>query len=76
MKPTLLLFAAAAVLASVVAQDRGAPSDVPRDHWAFPAVDRMFREGLLKGYPPQAQQAADAAHATIAILHPSVPPAL
>lgn len=76
MKPTLLLLTAVIILASVVAQDRATPSDVPRDHWAFPAVDRMFREGLLKGYPPQAQQAADAAHATVAILHPSTPPAL
>lgn len=28
-----------------------APSDVPKEHWAFPAVDVLFREGLLKGYP-------------------------
>jgi len=30
---------------------QGAPRDVPRDHWAFPAVDTLFRDGLLKGYP-------------------------
>ena len=29
-----------------------APSDVPKEHWAFPAVDALFQEGLLKGYPP------------------------
>lgn len=28
-----------------------APADVPKDHWAFPAVDALFKEGLLKGYP-------------------------
>jgi hypothetical protein len=28
-----------------------APTDVPKNHWAYPAVDRMFQEGLLKGYP-------------------------
>lgn len=33
-----------------------APADVPRDHWAFPAVDALFKEGLLKGYPPQRRQ--------------------
>lgn len=30
---------------------QGAPADVPRSHWAFSAVDEMFREGLLVGYP-------------------------
>ena len=30
---------------------QGAPVDVPRSHWAFSAVDEMFREGLLVGYP-------------------------
>ncbi|RYG47031.1 hypothetical protein EON79_08505 [bacterium] len=28
-----------------------APPDVPRTHWAFKAVDGLFQEGLLKGYP-------------------------
>lgn len=31
----------------------GAPPDVPRKHWAFPAVDGLFKEGLLKGYPSE-----------------------
>ncbi|MBN9500583.1 MAG: S-layer homology domain-containing protein [Armatimonadetes bacterium] len=30
---------------------QGAPADVPRSHWAFSAVDEMFQEGLLVGYP-------------------------
>lgn len=27
------------------------PSDVPRDHWAYEAVDLLIREGIMKGYP-------------------------
>ena len=33
-----------------------APADVPKDQWAFPAVDALFKEGLLKGYPSGKQQ--------------------
>ncbi len=42
-----------AVLAASVllALQQGAPSDVPKNHWAYPPVDRMFQEGLLQGYP-------------------------
>ncbi|MBC8065215.1 MAG: S-layer homology domain-containing protein [Chlorobia bacterium] len=39
---------AALITAILFAQ---APVDVPKEHWAFPAVDALFREGLLKGYP-------------------------
>jgi hypothetical protein len=42
-----------ALLAGAVAQSPGAPSDVPRDHWAYSAVDTLFRLGLLSGYPAQ-----------------------
>ncbi|CAN5387889.1 hypothetical protein BH11ARM2_BH11ARM2_31690 [soil metagenome] len=30
-----------------------APADVPKNHWAFSAVNEMVEEGLLKGYPSQ-----------------------
>ncbi|RYG47796.1 hypothetical protein EON79_06345 [bacterium] len=42
---------AALLLGQVFGQTTFAPADVPRDHWAFPAVNEMFREGLLTGYP-------------------------
>lgn len=28
-----------------------APPDVPKSHWAYPAVNKLFEEGLLRGYP-------------------------
>ncbi len=30
-----------------------APADVPRDHWAYPAVEDLASRGLIKGYPPE-----------------------
>ncbi len=50
--PILSLIAVATIL-----QTQYAPADVPKDHWAFPAVDTLFREGLLKGYPAGKQPA-------------------
>lgn len=47
---TLTLHCALAML-----QAQFAPVDVPKEHWAFPAVDALFREGLLKGYPAEKQ---------------------
>lgn len=41
-----------AVQGGVVSAQRGAPSDVPRSHWAFAAVDGLFKDGILVGYPP------------------------
>ncbi len=32
----------------------GAPKDVPRSHWAYEAVDELFKAGILHGYPPGA----------------------
>jgi hypothetical protein len=29
-----------------------APTDVPRDHWAYEAVEQLAARGLVKGYPP------------------------
>jgi hypothetical protein len=29
-----------------------APQDVPREHWAYAAVDDLAGKGLIKGYPP------------------------
>jgi hypothetical protein len=49
MKRTAVLLLAAVAVAAQA--QSGAPSDVPRNHWAFEAVDTLFREGLLKGYP-------------------------
>jgi len=40
----LLVFLSSNVSASV-------PSDVPKDHWAYDAVELLIREGLMKGYP-------------------------
>ena len=28
--------------------------DVPRDHWAFDAVEQLRQRGIVRGYPPQA----------------------
>ncbi len=28
-------------------------ADVPRDHWAADAVIRLYRLGVLEGYPPE-----------------------
>jgi hypothetical protein len=27
--------------------------DVPRDHWAFDAVEQLRKQGILRGYPPE-----------------------
>jgi len=27
--------------------------DVPRDHWAYDAVEQMRQLGILRGYPPE-----------------------
>lgn len=29
-------------------------ADVPRDHWAYEAVEELRRLGILRGYPPAA----------------------
>src|SRR5579871_4776469 len=29
------------------------PSDVPKDHWAYSAVEDLASKGLIKGYPPE-----------------------
>ncbi|RYG38272.1 S-layer homology domain-containing protein [bacterium] len=49
MKRTVILFLALMTVGAHAQQ--GAPTDVPRTHWAFDAVDTLFRQGLLKGYP-------------------------
>lgn len=30
---------------------QGVPSDVPKNHWAYGAIDELFHRGLLRGYP-------------------------
>lgn len=42
---------AGAIVTSGFAQQMGAPRDVPPGHWAHAAVQTLFREGILKGYP-------------------------
>jgi len=40
------------VVASAFGQtSSGAPADVPKDHWAFSAVDNLYKAGILHGYP-------------------------
>lgn len=41
------------VVVALLFAQQGAPADVPKTHWAHPAVDSLFNEGLLKGYPTQ-----------------------
>jgi hypothetical protein len=36
---------------AIAQEGRTAPTDVPRNHWAFEAVDHLFRAGILRGYP-------------------------
>jgi hypothetical protein len=33
-------------------------ADVPRDHWAYDAVEELRRLGILRGYPPQSARPA------------------
>ncbi|RYG35721.1 hypothetical protein EON81_11885 [bacterium] len=50
----LMLVSALVFGQSVYGQTTFAPPDVPRNHWAFHAVDDLFKAGLLKGYPGKA----------------------
>jgi hypothetical protein len=47
---TIASVALALACASVMAQSP-APTDVPQNHWAYPAVTNLYRLGILKGYP-------------------------
>lgn len=54
----LLLAGVAAPSLPVRAEDhapvRDTPfPDVPRDHWAFDAVEQLRKAGVVRGYPPQ-----------------------
>ncbi len=59
-KLSALLAVAAAAPAVVVptlvapaqAQDRPEFADVPRDHWAYAALQKLAAAGILEGYPP------------------------
>ncbi len=35
----------------ILAQEKQVFSDVPPNHWAFSAVQKLAKEGILKGYP-------------------------
>jgi len=43
------------VAAFIIGAAQGLPPDVPKNHWAYPAVNKLFEEGLLKGYPARSQ---------------------
>jgi hypothetical protein len=69
--PTLLLFAVSIcvylpmTLAAPPAQaaeppTRGPFVDVPRDHWAYEAVEELRQRGILLGYPPTPEPPATA----------------
>lgn len=54
MSPFAFVAAALAVTGAAgqsSAGPSGAPRDVPPNHWAFPAVDNLFKANVLKGYP-------------------------
>lgn len=55
MNPLALLLFMVGQLAAV----GHAPPDVPKDHWAYQAVDELFQAGLLDGYPPDVRSFAD-----------------
>jgi len=51
----LAVAAAAPAVVSVApaqAQDRAEFQDVPRDHWAYAALQKLAAAGVLEGYPP------------------------
>jgi len=52
-KSSLFASAALAVLAlsAVPAMAQGPFSDVPTDHWAYAAVDKLKNAGIVEGYP-------------------------
>lgn len=39
----------------MVATFAQAPQDVPREHWAYSAVDDLAGKGLIKGFPPNGE---------------------
>lgn len=47
----LLLAPAARAQTEAQAQTSGPFSDVPRDHWAFEAVEKLRKAGIVQGYP-------------------------
>jgi hypothetical protein len=40
------------LVAPAQAQDRAEFQDVPRDHWAYAALQKLAAAGVLEGYPP------------------------
>jgi hypothetical protein len=49
----LVLMPVAAVAGPDRAPVRDTPfPDVPRDHWAYDAVEQLRKVGILRGYPP------------------------
>src|SRR5438045_2078564 len=48
----LVLLTLVALTLTTVASHAQTPSDVPKEHWAYPAVEDLASKGLIKGYPP------------------------
>ncbi|MBC7806257.1 MAG: S-layer homology domain-containing protein [Akkermansiaceae bacterium] len=44
-------FAAAAALSALPARAQAPFSDVPADHWAYAAVEKLRNAGIIEGYP-------------------------
>jgi hypothetical protein len=40
------------VTRGALAQDRSEFQDVPKDHWAYAAIQKLASSGVLEGYPP------------------------
>ncbi len=56
---TLTVSLAAAAHAGTRAPVRDTPfPDVPREHWAFDAVESLRKRGIIVGYPPAAERPA------------------
>ncbi len=43
------------LIAAAQAQDSTNFSDVPRDHWAYAALQKLAGAGVLEGYPPEGE---------------------
>ncbi|MBW3636813.1 MAG: BON domain-containing protein [Armatimonadetes bacterium] len=57
--PTLAVFSLLAVpVGAQTTTERPFFSDVPRDHWAFAAVQKLAGAGIVEGFPPSAPMAS------------------
>jgi len=47
----IILACLAAMLAMAIPAMAGPFTDVPTDHWAYDAIDKLQAEGFVEGYP-------------------------